>query len=61
MQAYSAYPEARPIDGHQSVLANRFYDEARRLLDAEEGTVTLSTIQALPVLAATYAPVRGSI
>ncbi|RAL03229.1 putative C6 transcription factor [Aspergillus ibericus CBS 121593] len=48
--AYSDYPEIYAIPGDPSSKGARFYEEAKRLLDKEEGRITLPTVQGLGVL-----------
>ncbi|GKZ24284.1 hypothetical protein AbraIFM66951_011192 [Aspergillus brasiliensis] len=48
--AYSDYPEAYAIPGDAASKGARFYEEAKRLLDKEEGRITLPTVQGLGVL-----------
>ncbi|KAL4808650.1 hypothetical protein BDV18DRAFT_157593 [Aspergillus unguis] len=47
---YSDYPEACAVRGDWSTRGDHFYQEARRLLDAEEGRISLTTVQGLGVL-----------
>lgn len=54
-QAYSDYPEAYARPGDAASKGARFYEEAKRLLDKEEGRITLPTVQGLGVLWAWYA------
>ncbi|THC94082.1 hypothetical protein EYZ11_006452 [Aspergillus tanneri] len=50
LQAYSDYPEAYAKAGDVSSRGSNFYDEAKRLLDKEEGRISLPTVQGLGVL-----------
>ncbi|KAF5856375.1 hypothetical protein ETB97_007477 [Aspergillus alliaceus] len=48
--AYSNYPEAYAVPGDPSSKGAHFYDEAKRLLDKEEGRITLPAVQGIGVL-----------
>ncbi|KAG2412986.1 hypothetical protein HFD88_010545 [Aspergillus terreus] len=48
--SYSDYPEAYAVPGDVSSKGTHFYNEAKRLLDKEEGRITLPTVQGLGVL-----------
>ncbi|PKY01065.1 C6 transcription factor [Aspergillus campestris IBT 28561] len=48
--AYSDYPEAYAIPGDVASKGAHFFDEAKRLLEREEGRITLPTVQGLGVL-----------
>lgn len=50
MQAYSDYPEACAKAEDPTTRGSHFYDEAKRLLDKEEGRISLPTVQGLGVL-----------
>ncbi|KAE8313847.1 hypothetical protein BDV41DRAFT_246749 [Aspergillus transmontanensis] len=47
---YSDYPEAYAVPGDVSSKGAHFYDEAKRLLDKEEGRISLPTVQGIGVL-----------
>ncbi|KAE8375266.1 C6 transcription factor [Aspergillus bertholletiae] len=46
---YSDYPEAYAVPGDVSSKGAHFYDEAKRLLDKEEGRISLPTVQGIGV------------
>ncbi|KAH8432729.1 putative C6 transcription factor [Aspergillus melleus] len=48
--AYSDYPEACAKAEDPTTRGSHFYDEAKRLLEKEEGRITLPTVQGLGVL-----------
>ncbi|PLN86437.1 C6 transcription factor [Aspergillus taichungensis] len=48
--AYSDYPEAYAIPGDVASKGAHFYEEAKRLLEQEQGRITLPTVQGLGVL-----------
>ncbi|KAL4894869.1 hypothetical protein BDV59DRAFT_175146 [Aspergillus ambiguus] len=47
---YSDYPEAYAVPDDVASKGAHFYDEAKRLLDKEEGRITLPTVQGLGIL-----------
>ncbi|GAB1198566.1 hypothetical protein APSETT444_007892 [Aspergillus pseudonomiae] len=47
---YSDYPEAYAVPGDVSSKGAHFYNEAKRLLDKEEGRISLPTVQGIGVL-----------
>ncbi|KAF9895330.1 hypothetical protein FE257_000234 [Aspergillus nanangensis] len=48
--AYSDYPEAYAVAGDVSSKGAHFYTEAKRLLDKEEGRISLATVQGIGLL-----------
>jgi hypothetical protein len=50
LQAYSDYPEAYAVPGDLSSKGTQYYEEAKRLLEKEEGRITLPTVQGIGVL-----------
>ncbi|KAF9895160.1 hypothetical protein FE257_000062 [Aspergillus nanangensis] len=47
---YSDYPEACAVPGDLTTKGEHFWKEAKRLLDAEEGKITLATVQGLGLM-----------
>lgn len=50
MKFYSDYPETYAIIGDDSTKGQHFWNEAKKLLEAEEGHVTLATAQGTCVM-----------
>ncbi|KKK16277.1 hypothetical protein ARAM_003168 [Aspergillus rambellii] len=48
--AYSDYPEVYGVPGDLTSKGSHFYEQAKRLLDKEEGRISLPTVQGLGVL-----------
>ncbi|EAA64486.1 hypothetical protein AN2375.2 [Aspergillus nidulans FGSC A4] len=47
---YSSYPETCAVPGDVTTKGQHFWREARRLLDAQEGKVTLPTVQGMAIM-----------